>query len=85
MAPLTPPYVITVTIIPHLGASTEEAEITSSVMAAETMRKFLENGTIENSVNFPTATLTQRVRLCSQLRRDAVNFLNHDRTLRRVD
>jgi D-3-phosphoglycerate dehydrogenase len=39
--------------IPHLGASTPEAEENCAVMAATQVRDFLENGTITNSVNFP--------------------------------
>jgi D-3-phosphoglycerate dehydrogenase len=48
------PKVIT---LPHLGASTGEAEENCAVMAAETLRDFLENGNIRNSVNFPEAVL----------------------------
>jgi len=44
-------------ILPHLGASTGEAEDAAASMAAETIRDFLETGTIRNSVNFPAATL----------------------------
>jgi D-3-phosphoglycerate dehydrogenase / 2-oxoglutarate reductase len=43
--------------LPHLGASTGEAEENCAVMAAETLRDFLENGNIRNSVNFPEAVL----------------------------
>lgn len=39
--------------LPHLGASTPEAEDNCAVMAANQIRNFLERGTIENSVNFP--------------------------------
>lgn len=45
------------TIIPHLGASTYEAEDAAASMAAETVRSFLETGTIVNSVNFPATAL----------------------------
>merc|ERR1712238_229438 len=38
-------------ILPHLGASTEEAEDAAASMAADTIRSYLENGTIKNSVN----------------------------------
>ena len=44
-------------VIPHLGASTEEAEDNCAVMAVREMRDFLENGNIVNSVNYPTCTL----------------------------
>ncbi|MDE6475192.1 MAG: 3-phosphoglycerate dehydrogenase [Clostridia bacterium] len=39
--------------IPHLGASTAEAEDNCAVMAANQLKDFLENGNIVNSVNFP--------------------------------
>ena len=48
------PKVVT---LPHLGASTGEAEENCAVMVAETLRDFLENGNIRNSVNFPEAVL----------------------------
>jgi D-3-phosphoglycerate dehydrogenase len=43
--------------LPHLGASTGEAEENCAVMAAEQLREFLENGNIRNSVNFPEAVM----------------------------
>ncbi len=43
--------------IPHLGASTREAEENCAVMAADQLRDFLENGNIKNSVNFPNLHL----------------------------
>jgi D-3-phosphoglycerate dehydrogenase len=48
------PQVVT---LPHLGASTGEAEENCAVMVAEQLRDFLENGNIKNSVNFPEAVL----------------------------
>ena len=39
--------------LPHLGASTSEAEDNCAVMVAEQLRDFIENGNIKNSVNFP--------------------------------
>ena len=47
-------------ILPHLGASTEEAEDAAASMAADTIRDFLETGTIKNSVNFPDTELSDR-------------------------
>jgi len=44
-------------ILPHLGASTEEAEDAAAAMAAETVKEYLESGTIRNSVNFPEVSL----------------------------
>jgi len=46
--------------LPHLGASTLEAEENCAVMAAESLRDFLENGHIRNSVNFPDAALPRQ-------------------------
>ncbi|MFD2391293.1 phosphoglycerate dehydrogenase [Enterococcus gallinarum] len=46
-----------VLVLPHLGASTEEAEINCAKMAARTLKKFLEFGTIKRSVNFPTVEM----------------------------
>ena len=42
-----------VIILPHIGASTRQAEENCSVMAAEQLDDFLNNGNIKNSVNFP--------------------------------
>ena len=44
-------------VIPHLGASTEEAEDNCAVMAVKEIRDFLENGNIVNSVNYPACSL----------------------------
>ena len=43
--------------IPHLGASTPEAEDNCAVMAVEQVRDFLESGNVKNSVNFPACAL----------------------------
>lgn len=40
-------------VLPHLGASTEEAEINCAKMAARNLKRYLETGNIKNSVNFP--------------------------------
>ena len=39
--------------LPHLGASTREAEDNCAVMVVDQLRDFLEHGNIENAVNFP--------------------------------
>ena len=44
-------------LMPHIGASTAEAEENCAVMAADQLKAFLENGNIRNSVNFPTIEL----------------------------
>lgn len=46
-----------VVALPHLGASTAEAEENCAVMAADQIRDYLLDGTIRNSVNFPEAAL----------------------------
>jgi D-3-phosphoglycerate dehydrogenase / 2-oxoglutarate reductase len=43
--------------LPHLGASTREAEENCAVMVAENLRDFLEHGNVRHSVNFPEAML----------------------------
>ncbi|MCI5870448.1 3-phosphoglycerate dehydrogenase family protein [Streptococcus sp.] len=42
-----------VTVFPHVGGSTEEAELNCAIMAGKTIRRFMETGEIINSVNFP--------------------------------
>jgi len=46
-----------VVALPHLGASTGEAEENCAIIVADTLREFLENGNVRNSVNFPEAIL----------------------------
>jgi len=46
-----------VLLMPHIGASTDEAEENCAIMAANQLRDFLENGNIRNSVNFPPLQL----------------------------
>ncbi|GAB4166743.1 MAG: phosphoglycerate dehydrogenase [Rhodocyclaceae bacterium] len=46
-----------VILLPHLGASTREAEENCAVMVADELRDYLENGNITNSVNFPSAVM----------------------------
>lgn len=53
-------------VMPHLGASTPESEENCATMAVQEVRDFLENGNIQNSVNFPTVVepRTTTYRLC---------------------
>ena len=51
--------------LPHLGASTTEAEDNCAIMVAQQLRDFIENGNIKNSVNFPDVHMAK----------DAVNRL----------
>jgi D-3-phosphoglycerate dehydrogenase len=43
--------------LPHLGASTREAEDNCAVMVVDQIRDYLENGHVENAVNFPTVVM----------------------------
>jgi len=55
--------------LPHLGASTHEAEANCAVMVADNLRSYLEDGTIRYSVNFPDAdvvrTSAQRITIAN--------------------
>lgn len=56
-------------VLPHLGASTEEAEDNCAVMAVKELRNYIENGNIVNSVNYPNCdcgvcTSAGRVTVC---------------------
>ncbi|PCJ58591.1 MAG: 3-phosphoglycerate dehydrogenase [Planctomycetota bacterium] len=59
-----------VILMPHIGASTREAEENCAVMAGEQLVAFLENGEISNSVNFPTAKMQRttgyRITFCNE-------------------
>lgn len=58
-----------VTALPHLGASTPEAEENCAIMAAEQLADYLVNGNVKNSVNFPSV-LSER---CGKIRLTAVS------------
>jgi D-3-phosphoglycerate dehydrogenase / 2-oxoglutarate reductase len=58
-------------LMPHIGASTDEAEDNCAMMAVDQLREFLENGNIRNSVNFPNLALersagTNRIAIINQ-------------------
>ena len=46
-----------VAALPHLGASTEEAETNCAVMVVDQVREYLEHGVIANAVNFPNVDM----------------------------
>jgi len=48
--------------LPHLGASTAEAEENCAIMVADQIRDFLEHGNVHNSVNFPEVTIPRTTR-----------------------
>lgn len=64
--------------IPHLGASTEEAEENCAIMAAKQLIDYIENGNIVNSVNYPTCAMprTTNYRLVI-LHKNTKNILAH--------
>ena len=69
-------------LMPHIGASTAEAEENCAVMAADQLKGFLEHGNIRNSVNFPTIELERttdfRITISNQ---NAPGMLSHILTL----
>jgi D-3-phosphoglycerate dehydrogenase / 2-oxoglutarate reductase len=48
-----------VVALPHLGASTEEAEENCAIMVVDQVREYLENGTIRHAVNFPSVEMAR--------------------------
>ncbi|MEO7150021.1 MAG: phosphoglycerate dehydrogenase [Rhodanobacteraceae bacterium] len=52
--------------LPHLGASTAEAEENCAVMVADQLREFLESGNVQHSVNFPNTRMARagHMRIC---------------------
>lgn len=57
--------------LPHIGASTREAEENCAVMAADQLMDYLENGNIKNSVNFPTMVM-------ERAGAQRITFINHN-------
>lgn len=53
--------------MPHIGASTEEAEENCAIMAADQLVDYLENGNIKNSVNFPTVSMDRTPAIGSRI------------------
>lgn len=67
--------------LPHLGASTGEAEDNCAIMVADQVRDFLENGNILNSVNFPEVRMarkgTKRLAIANKNLPDMVGQMSH--------
>ncbi|MDJ0882387.1 MAG: phosphoglycerate dehydrogenase [Gammaproteobacteria bacterium] len=67
--------------LPHLGASTHEAEENCAVMVAEQLKDYLENGNVTNSVNFPEVRLARatdyRISVANANRPDMVGQISH--------
>jgi D-3-phosphoglycerate dehydrogenase len=67
--------------LPHLGASTGEAEENCAIMVADQIKDFLENGNIKNSVNFPGIKLPRagesRLAVANKNMPDMVGQISH--------
>ncbi|MDO6459336.1 phosphoglycerate dehydrogenase [Granulosicoccaceae sp. 1_MG-2023] len=67
--------------LPHLGASTAEAEENCAVMVAGQVRDYLENGVVRNSVNFPQITLPRsgqsRIVIANRNQPDMLGQISH--------
>lgn len=67
--------------LPHLGASTNEAEDNCAIMIADQLKDFLKNGHIKNSVNFPDVKLSHkgvnRLAIANMNRPDMVAQISH--------
>lgn len=70
-----------VVALPHLGASTAEAEENCAVMVAEQLKDYLEHGIVRNSVNFPEVSLPRvgvaRVTLVHENQPDMLAQISH--------
>jgi len=57
-------------LLPHIGASTREAEENCAIMAADQLMDFLENGNVRNSVNYPDTNMARnggfRITFCNE-------------------
>lgn len=67
--------------LPHLGASTVEAEENCAIMVADQIKDFMENGNIKNSVNFPDIKLPRlgaaRLAIANKNMPDMVGQISH--------
>ncbi|MGM0516376.1 MAG: 3-phosphoglycerate dehydrogenase family protein [Pseudomonadota bacterium] len=67
--------------LPHLGASTDEAEDNCAIMVADQVRDYIENGNIKNSVNLPHVQMArsgaQRIAIANMNRPDMVGQISH--------
>ncbi|MES0327284.1 MAG: 3-phosphoglycerate dehydrogenase family protein [Gammaproteobacteria bacterium] len=67
--------------LPHLGASTAEAEDNCAIMVADQLKDFMENGNVKNSVNFPDIKLARigdvRLAIANKNMPDMVGQISH--------
>ncbi len=70
-----------VVTLPHLGASTGEAEENCAIMVAQQVKDYIENGNVLNSVNFPSVSLARasefRLAVANENRPDMVGQISH--------
>jgi len=70
-----------VVTLPHLGASTGEAEENCAIMVAQQVKDYLENGNVTNSVNFPNVSMARasdyRLAVANENRPDMVGQISH--------
>ena len=75
--------------LPHLGASTGEAEDNSAVMVADEVRDYLENGNLQNAVNFPDAAMPReapyRLAIANANVPDMLGRISHTLGKRRIN
>src|SRR5881394_662007 len=75
--------------LPHLGASTGEAEDNSAVMVVDELREYLENGNLQNAVNFPDASMAReapyRVAIANANVPDMLGRISHTLGKRKIN
>src|SRR2546421_4656490 len=83
---LTHPRVIA---LPHLGASTSEAEDNSAVMVVDELREYLEHGNLQNAVNFPDASMAReapyRLAIANANVPDMLGHISHSLGKRKIN
>jgi D-3-phosphoglycerate dehydrogenase len=75
--------------LPHLGASTGEAEDNSAVMVVDQLRDYLEHGNLQNAVNFPDASMLReapyRLAIANANVPDMLGSISHALGKRRIN
>ena len=75
--------------LPHLGASTGEAEDNSAVMVVDELRDYLEHGNLQNAVNFPDASMAReapyRLAIANANVPDMLGRMSHTLGKRRIN
>ena len=75
--------------LPHLGASTAEAEDNSAVMVVDELRDYLEHGNLQNAVNFPDAQMSReapyRLAIANANVPDMLGRISHTLGKRRIN